>query len=190
MTIVCVASGPSLSLHDVERCRPYPVLVINSSVVAAPWAHWLLGGDLKWWRWFRQTPLASVFAGHRVTAHRKAFEAFPELSFLHPTGLDGFDPTPGCVRTGRNSGYAAIHFAAQLGATKIVLLGYDMQPDVTGKHHWHDEHPDGSHPQYWRALSYFETLVEPLQALGVEVVNCSRATALECFPRMDLEDAL
>ena len=189
-TIVCIASGPSLSMADVLQCRQRPAIAINSSVIAAPGADWLLGGDLKWWRWFHKTPLAAGFGGHRVTAHRKAFDAYPEVTFLRPTGVEGYDPTPGCVRTGMNSGYVAIHFAAHLGATRILLLGYDMHADATGKHHWHAEHPDGSHPQYWRAVRHFETLVEPLQARGIEVLNCTPGSAVTAFPHVRLSAVL
>jgi hypothetical protein len=33
-------------------------------------------------------------------------------------------------------------------------------------------------------------MVEPLERSGVEVINCTRRTALETFPLMALEDAL
>jgi hypothetical protein len=32
--------------------------------------------------------------------------------------------------------------------------------------------------------------VDPLKAEGIEVINCSRRTALTCFPRKSLQDAL
>jgi hypothetical protein len=33
-------------------------------------------------------------------------------------------------------------------------------------------------------------LVKPLQELGIEVVNCSRVTELDAFPRQPLESVL
>jgi len=43
---------------------------------------------------------------------------------------------------------------------------------------------------YQTFQSAYPTLVEPLRAAGVEVLNCSRETALTCFPRVALVDAL
>ena len=37
---------------------------------------------------------------------------------------------------------------------------------------------------------FFPTLVAPLRAAGVEVVNCSRSTRLDCFPRGTIEEVL
>ncbi|HUG56620.1 MAG TPA: hypothetical protein VL002_00105 [Candidimonas sp.] len=89
----------------------------------------------------------------------------------------------------RNSGLAAIKLAMQFGAEKIVLLGYDCQ-HTGGKKHWHGDHPKGlgnaGSVQHWSMrFAGFARKVS-----GVEIVNASRKTALECFPRMDLEDAL
>jgi hypothetical protein len=39
-------------------------------------------------------------------------------------------------------------------------------------------------------LERFQTMVEPLKKAGVEVLNCSRKTALKAFPRVELEQAL
>ena len=70
-----------------------------------------------------------------------------------------------------------------------MLLGYDMQ-DPDGVVHWHGKHPGGLHTnqpyKQWRAK--MQQLADDLAAEGVEVINCSRATALTCFPRAALED--
>lgn len=88
-----------------------------------------------------------------------------------------------------NSGAGAIALAAKAGATRVVLLGYDCQV-TDGKVHHHGDHPAGlgnagSMPKW---PDQFKRLAATLA--GVEVVNCSRQTALRVFPRMALEDAL
>lgn len=100
------------------------------------------------------------------------------------------------VRKGRfphftNSGCAALALAAELGARRIVMLGYDCQR-TGGMSHWHGDHGGGlgnagSLPK-WPAL--FQQLAKHLQRLRVEVVNASRETALTMFPRLSLEQAL
>ncbi len=39
-------------------------------------------------------------------------------------------------------------------------------------------------------LPNFPTLIEPLKARGVEVVNCTPGSALTCFPMGKIEDLL
>jgi hypothetical protein len=47
---------------------------------------------------------------------------------------------------------------------------------------------DGSPYQLFRET--FKHQVAPLQQLGIEIVNCSRKTALRCFPVRPLEQEL
>lgn len=88
-----------------------------------------------------------------------------------------------------NSGAACIAMAAQAGAKRIIMLGYDCQK-TGGKAHWHGDHPRqlGNANSINRWIPKFQELAKDHR--HVEIINCSRATALECFPRMELEDAL
>lgn len=98
------------------------------------------------------------------------------------------DPSSLC--TGRNSGYQAINLAVHLGARRILLLGYDMMRH-SGKSHFFGEHPKGWLPSpYPDFVKFFDSLRKPLARVGVEIVNCSRTTALKCFPKMSIELAL
>ena len=79
--------------------------------------------------------------------------------------------------------------AVKAGASRVILLGYDCQK-TGGQVHWHGDHPEGlgnagSMPKW---AKQFEALAASVN--GVEVINCSRDTALRAFPRMSLEDAL
>lgn len=90
-----------------------------------------------------------------------------------------------------NSGANAIALCAMRGAKRIVMLGYDCQ-HTEGRAHWHGNHPPGfgnaKNPHRW--VDRFAQLAKVMRRQGVEVLNASRTTALECFPRVDLETAL
>lgn len=88
-----------------------------------------------------------------------------------------------------NSGAACISLAAQGGARRIILLGYDCQK-TDGKTHWHGDHPPslGNAGQINKWHEKFAKQSRDLQNL--EIINCSRATALTCWPRANLEDVL
>lgn len=103
----------------------------------------------------------------------------------------GFADEPDTINGGGNSGHQAVHLAATFGATKIVLLGFDMQ-QTGGKEHWHGKHegrlPNGKgFPGWIKTMGY---LAKDLERMGVDVINCSRVTALRCFRRAPLEEAL
>jgi uncharacterized Rossmann fold enzyme len=97
----------------------------------------------------------------------------------------------GRVHSGGNGGYQAIGLAYMWGAARIILLGYDFQK--TGGHlHWHGPHEKGL-PNLGDLPSWARRMVQmgaDLRAQGVTVVNASRQTALTCFEKMPLNEAL
>lgn len=191
MTVVCLGGGPSLTAADVNFCRGRKgvrILAINNAIDLAPWADYLYAGDAKWWKWRKGCP---EFQGQKYSIDRRVASSYPDVAIFTRTGVTGLETRPWCLRTGRNGGYQAINLAAtHLCAKKIVLLGYDMQASPTGEDHWHAPHPDGSHPGYDDCLRRFDTLVAPLAALSIEVVNCSPKTALRAFKCLPLSEVL
>jgi uncharacterized Rossmann fold enzyme len=91
------------------------------------------------------------------------------------------------VNGGGNSGYQAINLAYHLGAERVILLGYDMHCH-SGQSHWFGDHPKdfASNTQYERFIKRFRT-IKPAD-YGIEILNCSRVTALDAFPRYSLDD--
>lgn len=188
-TVVCLASGPSLTSKDVDYCRgKAPVVAVNDTHRLAPWADVMYACDWKWWNEYDGV---TEFAGLKYTLEKRASEQWPGVQLLGRSGDDGICLDPSELAGGTNSGYQAVNLAVHLGAKRIALLGYDMQAGASGDHFF------GTHPPnlkrtldfaMWR--SYFESMVEPLRALRVSVVNCTRDTALTCFPRMALREAL
>lgn len=96
-----------------------------------------------------------------------------------------------CIHFGGNSGYQAINLAYLMGASSVVLLGYDMG-NTSVKSHWHGDHPGELNKQLPTALwlEKFPALAADLKYEGVKVVNATRETALTCFDRLPLEEAL
>jgi hypothetical protein len=185
-TIVCVGSGPSLVADDLETCRGRaPIIVINDSWHMAPWADVLYAADGSWWRRHRGVP---EFRGAKYSIDPRA-STWPGVQILRETGQRGLELLPDGLKTGSNSGYQAINLAVHLGATTILLIGYDMQA-AKGRDHWFGSHPDRQQPPFGLFLRLFPSIVAPLAQLGITVVNCTRSTALDCFPRQPLAEAL
>ena len=202
-TAAILASGPSMTREQADhvrgKCR---VIAVNNQGIdtvdsttgelvpaLAPWADILYAADAKWWRNYHDRALK--FAGRKVTIK----DTLPwddvfnlKQSIEHPT----FDPRPTHLANGGNSGYQAIHLAVHLGATRIVLLGFDMKNGANRRRHWFGSHPGrldsrGSFPAWIHAM---EKLSRVLERMGVEVINCTPGSALRCFRRGKLEEVL
>jgi len=186
-TITILGGGPSLTEEDVryvgERPHLTRVIAIKDAYLLAPWADVLYACDVSWWRYFNGAP---TFRGLKYTLEAP----YPGVVQLRNTGMEGLELDPSGLRTGQNSGYQAINLAVHLGATRVLLLGYDCWPAPDGRQNWfpkHRPHLDSPYPIF---LQLFSTIVDPLTAAGVEVINCSRTTLLRAFPRIPLEEVL
>ncbi|MEW6462940.1 MAG: hypothetical protein AB1459_17600 [Pseudomonadota bacterium] len=89
----------------------------------------------------------------------------------------------------QNSGAGAVSLAAHWGAERIILLGYDCQK-TGGRAHWHGDHPAGlgNAGSLDKWPGQFRQLAQHLGSL--DVINCSRETALAVFPRRSLDEVL
>lgn len=172
------------------------MIVVNDNYTKAPWADVLFASDLKWWAFHRGVP---SFPGLKYSLDAKWTTQAIEnnghqwgVGVLKTGPLTGLSLKPDTLAHGDNSGYQAINVAVLMGVSRIVLLGYDMQLGADGREHWFGRHHDGIRRNLLldRWPISFATLVEPLQSLGVEIVNCTRQTALTCFPRLTLEAVL
>lgn len=186
--VVCIASGGSLRQSDVDLCRGRRVIVVNDCWRLAPWADCLFAGDRSWWD--EKGPAPAEFAGMRVTTDRSNPPGCKVMLWNRMTGLAA---DRRYLATGANSGYSAVNLAVHLNnaAAPIVLLGYDMAGE-----HWFGRHPkplrnpEEPHFRQWR--ENFATLARAAAERDrpIKIINASRETALSCFPRMSLEQAL
>ena len=88
----------------------------------------------------------------------------------------------------KNSGAGAILFAQKLGAAEVILIGYDAAKDG-GKAHWHPDHIKGL-PNAGVSHLWPDQFKELKNQLKINVVNCSRRTAITVFKTKPLEEVL
>lgn len=194
--VVVLGGGSSLTPAQVEACRGRAkVVAVKETVRLAPWADWMYFCDDYWFRENRDDVMN--FKGQVATLATEANERqrgeFPAgIRLFRHDGLTGLCEAPDGLRVGHNSGYQAINLAFHLGAKFILLLGLDMKNSAGGAQHWFKrKRPAPDIRQYQEImLPLFETLVEPLARHGVEVVNCSPDSAITCFRRLPIEEAL
>ena len=191
-TVLIAASGPSQRREDLDLAHGRAkIMAINSTWQITPFADVLYACDNSWWeldepgygqhamREFRGLLVSG--SNHTTRAHHMAHRDVSEAVYSSNFGDGG------------NSAYQALNIAALWGAARVLLTGVDcMRPG----HHWHGAHsttvPRANSRQSTmdKWLKAFGKIAPLLAAKGVEVINCSRVTALECFPRARLEDVL
>jgi hypothetical protein len=172
-TVICVASGPSLTEEDcnVAHESGHRIIAVNSSWRMVE-SDVIYASDYAWWQ--RYLPDLTSKA-ERWTNNRKAETEF---------GCKRFPLANGC-----NSGLAAIHLAMWFGAARILLLGYDCKA-TNGQAHWHGPHTRCNNPNEISFKMWQKQFRQTSRSVRERVVNCSRQTAIACFSRMSLETAL
>jgi hypothetical protein len=166
-TVAVIATGKSLKPEHVEAVRHMPCLAVSDAYRLAPWALALVSQDKAWWRHHKP-----VFAGRRFCGQPE-----PNTEQVSFTGL---------ISVGTNSALLACHVAVtEFKAKRILLLGVDMQGT-----HFFGPHPAPLKNTTPQRFEQMKKQFQHWQPKGVEVWNCNPASALECFPKMTVHEAI
>lgn len=146
--------------------------------------------DERWWDFHKGAP---EFEGVKLTQSKEAAEKYPDVKLIQGCHANGkglsFDEKT--IHFGNNSGFQVLNLAYFFGATRIILIGYDMQR-TNDKTHWHGDHPKPMHQpsgfEKWK--KNFAIAAKQLKERNVKVINCTAITALNCFEKADLADVL
>lgn len=190
-TFVVIAGGPSVTLPKVRivgmararnLCR---VIAVNDAVYPCWFADHLHACDAVWWEANDGVP---GFAGRKTSLQQTRFK---DVEILQNSGVDGFDTRDGYIRNGSNSGYQAVHCAAQNGAKRIIILGIDYSENGA-RDHWFDRHDGGmdkfSNIDEWRRNMVDLSAI--LYDMGVEIVNAGDKSTLTWLRKCDLKKEL
>jgi len=193
--VAIVAGGSSLRNVDWNLFRGMNVIALNRAYQVIPDANVLFWSDFRFWRYYGGT--TSFYGDPGVMLHSARWKItgnkLPQnvdgIIHMNFTGRDGFDPDPNHLRSGRNTGYAAIHLALHLEATSIVLFGYDMGLSEKGRTHWHNGYPvTAKEKQYAYWLKAFPDIAKVAADRGVEIVNACPDSKLTIWPRISIEE--
>lgn len=190
---VIVATGPSLTREDAELVTRSgrAVYAVNDAYKLFPSATALYACDLEWWDLHRPGFAAwRMWTTNDEAARRYGLQHIPGKHFL--SARKCFNADGDWIVYGGNSGFQALNLAYLLGVRDAVLLGFDMGHESDEPSHFFGDHPQSirrSSPfKMW--INHFNLAAPEIAAAGMTVVNASRKTRLECFPRAELESAL
>lgn len=192
LPVFIVAGGPSVATQNLELLRGHKVIAINSSFETVPWADILFFADVRWWAVKRQKVL-DTFKGQVVSVYEHREQALgPNILQFRKRKPPGLAVDADQLAMRRTSLSGATNLAFHLGASSIIWLGADGRMEGNRSHH-HTPH-DGwkFRPERWPAHhEELKTIVEPLKARGVPVINASPGSAWgDLAPVMTLEQAL
>jgi len=128
-----LGGGPSLKNVDVDRLKGFHVIAINNAFKLGDWIEFMFYGHCGFGLWHGEA--LSGFLGHKLTTcvYQVDLKFVPKvLKYRRGFGLS-FNPTQ--VMWNLSSGACAVNVATLLGATEIVLLGYDMRR-IAGQNNW------------------------------------------------------
>lgn len=191
---VVIGSGPSLSDEQLAMVEQHQlaqrvhVIAVNNTIQRVPWADVAYFGDYTALCHYLPK-LKPHTKAEWVTTCRAGAERW-RLTHVKASPNNGM--TLERVHLNGNSGAQAVNTAAAFGATKILLLGFDMRNAADGRAHWFGQHPlplitTQLFPDW---LHKFAFIAKDAKALGVEIINCTPDSAMECFDKKPLEEAL
>jgi hypothetical protein len=175
-TVAVLASGPSLVQEDIDAVSHLSCIAINTTWEKARFCSVLFAGDHRWW--------CDNAEKIDVSAHRVSLSSNSEREY----NTERFRSKVG-INAGYNSGAVAIEYAIINGASRVLLLGMDCSVKL-GEHH-HGKHPRSPNPTKEKcSIWQGQFLAVRNRYTDADVVNCSRYTELDMFPKMSLEEAL
>lgn len=196
-TVFVIGGGPSLKHMDLKPIHNRPVLGCNDAFRLGTWVDWLVFADKRWWGW-NQDELAKWPNRDRVICCVPQLldgrpDKWPWLKILRrDEARFGLSTEQDTLCWNRGCGGAAINAAYLLGATRIVLLGFDMRINTAGEHNWHDNHKVKERPQIYQnsMIPFLKPMSDAMKVTGLQIANATPGSALTLFPMVSLEELL
>ena len=205
-TCYIIGGGPSLEGFDFTPLHGQHVIGCNDAYSLGPWVDVCLFGDWGWW---------VIHGVDRVVHDGKKRDhdgllRFPGLivsntppknmpKIIHtcPRVLpmrrqaEGIPMRRDVLTWYDNCGAAAIHLALLFGATRVVLLGFDMKRG-NGRQNWHraikPEAPPSRNDHHVMKHARLERAVAASRYKDVKILNANPDSACDAWPKVNWEE--
>ena len=184
-TVILIGGGPSLRTFNFlrlkrQRMNGVIVVAINDAVKRAPFSNVVISIDSLWLG--RRFHVLRAFRGEKIAVVDGSRTIFrPGIRYFVRSQEARLSEDMGVICAGENSGFAALGMSLMRGASKIFMLGFDMN----GPGHFHAGYewkcPHGV-ADYPRWVGYFPVLAEAAAKQGTSIINCNPDSAVRCFP--------
>lgn len=202
--VIVIATGASLTADDCAIAeKKADIIAIKEAYRLLPNASFIYGCDADFWDSEQEVYAHSA---KKYTQCKKTADKYG-LEWVHcwqneqkairegviapaPHDKHKFSFNPAYICSGYNSGFQAINLAILLGYNRIGLLGFDMGITQGGDTHFFGKRDIGRNVNSPYAL-FAKTLdnnADWLKQNNIEVINCSRMSALSAYERRVIDD--
>ena len=187
-TCYIIGGGPSISSFDLNLLKGRKVIATNNVYQLIPWVDYLFFMDKGWIKKHHLSIAKLPCIKFTVMREAGKYQRIMNLKFIERDGRFGFSRRPNRLTHGGNSGYCALQLAYLFGATRIVLVGFDMKV-VNKQHNYHSGHKRKMDVSIYKDgyVKGFESLKD-CKKFGIEILNATPGSALTCFPFVDFEE--
>lgn len=194
-TCVIVATGPSVTLEQVRTAllarqlgKCHIMGISDTYSIFGDNLDHLYSCDPTWWDY--HIKWVSSVNTVKWTQDKTSARAY-NLRHIPGGNGDGLSTKANFIHFGSNSGFQALNLAYLIGYRRMLLLGYDMKKHQ-GKTHFFGDHPGklNRNSSYTNFTKRFDPVARQQQGLKFKVINCAPGSALTCFEKMSIEDAL
>tara|TARA_R110001606_G_scaffold277614_1_gene425674 strand:- start:55 stop:855 length:801 start_codon:yes stop_codon:yes gene_type:complete len=188
-TVYIIGGGPSLKNFDFRKLIGSKTIAINKALLFHSQADVLYWTDSRFYSWHKNE--IDNYKGLKFTI-KTGGKYTTDIKILKKGKAFGIETDPQTVAHGNNSGYAAINLAYHLGASRIILLGFDMGGNSQSTH-FHDGYPAKAAPDSMykeKFIPGFNQLNSELKDSSISILNASPSSKLTVFPKITLEQAL
>lgn len=192
-TVFVVGGGPSVNHIPWKLLRDRPIVGCNDAFRLGDHIDWLVFADKRWWVWNHEELTKWKNRENTIALVPQLLKDKP--SWLKIVRRDearfGLSVEPDTVCWNRGCGGAAINVAYLLGASRVVLLGFDMRM-VDRKHNWHDNHRSEERPKIYQnsMIPFLKPMSDAMKVTGFQIVNATPNSALDVFPIKPLEELI
>jgi hypothetical protein len=204
--VAVVGTGPTLTPKQIDTARRkgFALAGCNNVWQIVPDLAVLYACNLGWWRHYWGPDLAAHPASKWTTNAQAAREFGVNWIREKPGYGEGLSKDPTVINHGHGSGFSLLNLVYLMGATRIVLLGYNLKyaPDYDGRgrrigseprHYFGEYPPELQHWPHQRVQGGVHVELLGLYAAvadqrAVQIINCTPDSALTCFPVADIED--
>jgi hypothetical protein len=194
-SVIKGTSPPSVYSPYMSFLHDKHVIGINCAYLIGNWIDMIFFGDIGFFLKHQQG--LAAFPGLKVSCHpqtdRYDWIKYTPRDKEHPRGIS---ENPKAASWNGNSGSAAISIAANAGAKRIILLGFDMKSGTDKKRHWHGLYGVATnrdprkpiHLPFDRHLRGFSEIARDAKRRGIEILNCCPDSAIKEFKKFSLKE--
>lgn len=195
---IIIGTGPSLTINQIEQAAKYKTFGINKAyqfdvdvMLACNYDFWdYYWHDIKKYDCEKWTP--------RIKSAKKY-----NINYIEEIWRPGLSTDNNFIHAHHGSGPQILNLALHYGVKKMALIGWDMRypgkvsdREYEGNRHYFGEYPNQL--QHWpRTGSNGEMLglIKEVESIkpedyGIEIINCTKDSALKCYPYQSLSEFL